>query len=297
MTGMTFREENLALFLWLCRERYEIKLRRDEGRAYPWTKDPILAGHHFCNVFRRDDKTSVVIHRLIREQVGKQDMLRAAILARVVNKHSTIPGAWAIRNAEPNRLEECLKANGINTNAYRLNTPKGLNSFAGVAELALTDTGSWGETLAEADSLRRAHELMCAHSRIGSFVVYQVILDLLDCGYWAGPFDSSWALAGPGAYRGGQFLRGDERISHWESGDFRPDRDEKLQAEMPALLAEATERVGSAWPADWPRFTVHETEFMLCELDKYVRQRAGTGGGRRYRPPEPQSATLDLFGG
>jgi hypothetical protein len=43
-------------FFAYARERYWIKLRRDQGLPAPWTTDPILQQYRFCNVFRADDR-------------------------------------------------------------------------------------------------------------------------------------------------------------------------------------------------------------------------------------------------
>lgn len=291
---MEFVRERLEQFAWLCLERYRIKLQRDAGLPAPWTKDEVLATFHFCNVHRRDDKTSRVIYDLIRAQPSKERMLQAALLARVTNKATTIPGAWEVRLREPRKLAQYLRDNGINTNAYRFNTPHGLNSHDGVAEWALTDTGSLWWNLEAEPSMREAAMLMRDRTTLGPFLIYQVLLDLFDCGFWGEGFDDAWCSVGPGAYRGVAYLRGQEIGFDWQTKEYRVDGRGRQDddAILPPLLA-LTEAMQEFWPAEWPAFTLHETEFMLCEYDKYIRKSgAGSRSGRKYRA----QTNYDIFG-
>ena len=54
-----------------ARERYTMKLRREDttGRYIgpPWSDDPVLANHRFCNVFREDDRATVWLREHIRD--------------------------------------------------------------------------------------------------------------------------------------------------------------------------------------------------------------------------------------
>lgn len=284
LTG-EFLPERVNVFRWLCWERYQIKLRKDAGEPRPWTADPVLNKYHFCNVFRWMDRTSLVIHDIIRaEAPDGERMLQAAILGRVVNKAETIPGAWQLRHDEPWALASYLRERGVNTNAYRQNTPMGLNSIDGIEQMALVATRDWWRAVDRATTLQQAHQLITSHSRIGRFVSYQIALDLYDCDFWVDGFDSDWTLAGPGALRGCLYLLGRDVNRDWTASEFRKEVTWDLQARLLPMMRDLTHHIAATWPREWPAFTIHETEFMLCELDKWLRKREATKPtGRVYR--------------
>jgi hypothetical protein len=277
----------LERFSWFTRERYAIKLKRDAGRPRPWTEDPILAKYHFNNVFRGDDKTTQVILEVLQEAPDGVEQVRRAVLCRLINKASTIRPALAARGRGPDSLLACLQNDGINTQAYRINTPRGLNNLQGIVELGWDPPHSlYGQlsSTTQVRSLKDAHAVMRQYPFLVGFIGYQILLDLLAVGFWWPSFDASWVLAGPGAERGLRLLQGQPVDYDWQGGDFRRERRPSFMRSVPGLLADLTERLMQDWPAEWPPLTVHETEFMLCELDKYTRKLgAARPSGRLYR--------------
>lgn len=274
--------DRLAAFLWLCRERYAMRLRKEAGQPRPWTTDPLLNKYHFCNVHRKADKTSRVIQELICAQPDFHGRLSAAILGRLINRAGTIVSCWEVRE-DPGSLVVRMREKGVNTNAYRLNTPKGLNNLEGLAELIVEPRASLSERLERSTSLRQAHSEINKEPFIRGFVGYQIVLDLFDTGSWPEGFDGDWALAGPGACRGMMWLMGMVMDYDWTSAGFRADKGVFLQRMVP-LMKQLTAVIGEDWPRDWEPFSVHETEFMLCELDKWVRKQEATKpSGRIYK--------------
>lgn len=282
-----FIPAELERFSWFTQERYLIKLKKDAGLPPPWTVDYLLGKYHFNNVFRRDDKTSLLINEFIyaRTWSGDASMVEAAVFCRLINKASTIEPAWYARQHGLEALEDSLRRRGINTQAYRINTPEGLNSLAGVARLAYARRAALAEALGKARSLKDAHGIMNATPYLGGFMGYQILLDLLEAQFWDTEFDSAWALAGPGACRGVLHLQGHKLNYDWTSRrDFRKDAGPLLRA-MPELLNELTAFLMERWPWLDNPLTVHETEFMLCEWDKYVRKLAAPRPSGRLYPP------------
>ena len=274
--------DRLATFLWLCNERYTMRLRKESGQPPPWTADPLLNKYHFCNVHRKADRTSRVVHELIRAQPDFSGRLSAAILGRLINRVRTIEACWEVRG-NGQALVEQMREKGVNTNAYRLNTPRGLNSLEGLAELILEPRERLSERLERSSSLQQAHSEIDRERFIRGFVGYQIVLDLLDTESWPKGFDGDWALAGPGACRGMMWLMGMTMDYDWTSAGFRADKGLFLQRTGP-LMKQLTEVVRASWPSNWEPFSIHETEFMLCELDKWVRKNESTKpSGRLYR--------------
>lgn len=191
------------------------------------------------------------------------------------------------RDAAPEVLLHHLTSLGVNTNAYRLNTPHGLNALSGLVELIQQDRQALALELAPCSSLEQAYHVLNRVPYIRGFVGYQVLLDLYDNKAWPESFDGSWSLAGPGACRGMGWLMGQDLNYDWTSSEFRLDKGKFLQ-DMPRLMTLLTGIVQANWPKDWPEFTIHETEFMLCEADKWLRkQLTSRPSGRLFRKGKP----------
>lgn len=279
--------ERLDLFSWLLEERWLIKERRDNGQPGPWTLDPILAKYHFCNVFRAHDRTSRVIYAQTKKETDAVGQLTAVFAGRLINKASTLTTLYASdwRRMSEQDLAEFLVQNGINTNAYRINTPQGLNSRSGIAELirkALDFAPERTRKLLAATSLQEAQVFFDSLPFVGRFIGYQIIQDLADNGFWPSGFDVSHVVAGPGAVRGYLWLTGVEQDPRWESAGFRHDRIKTTRVLAELAIPDLTTILREKWPSYRPLISVHETEFMLCELDKYVRKSTGAASGRLF---------------
>lgn len=281
MNDFILVEDKFQNFLWFCKERYNIKLRKEAGLPRPWTEDEILDKRHFCNVFRSDDKTSKVIFSLIKAQSTPQLKIEAAILGRRINSHVTIPLAWDRRH--DSNLPELLAEYGINSNAYKLHTPRGLNNFAGIAEICSTERRMLSIQLVSCKSLQAAHNYLAMIKFLVGFTGYQIILDLLQTNFWDDQFDAEWVFCGPGASRGADCLTGEDKGEyHWRK-NATGRLSEAEQNHLRRYCIFLYKKVMEEWPTEWPDFTIHEAEFMLCEFDKYNRKKNGAPGGRIYR--------------
>lgn len=123
-TDLVFVKARVEQFFWLARERYQIKLRKDAGLPRPeWTTDPLLSKYHFCNVFRADDRVSRAVRALAD---AWEDPVAAVLQGRLANREGTVMAL--AHHRYPATVERFMSAcldHGINTNAYRLNTPEG----------------------------------------------------------------------------------------------------------------------------------------------------------------------------
>lgn len=76
---------------------------------------------------------------------------------------------------------------------------------------------------------------------------------------------------------------GEEAQTDWDAPGYG-----SVTKDLPWLLALMRQLARRAtypenWPEGYPRWSVHEAEFMLCEFDKYKRKSAGVTSGRKYR--------------
>lgn len=231
----------------------------------------MLAAGRFCNVWREHDKTSVVILDILRRH-KPQVRPALAVGLRLINRHATL---LDFRHGEPLRQElGRLVSVGINTNAYRINTPLGLNNKTGVLlflDRAQEAHSALAAVANQAVSFRQLHAEVQALSGLGSFIAYQALLDLRDLSMLRTKDD--WAYPGPGAARGLARLAGTYKEARWDAKEYRLDsRTNSAAPELVDRLLELTPVLREI--LGWDRWSVHETEGWLCEWDKYERLRA-----------------------
>lgn len=294
MAELTFVPEEVERFWWFSRERYQILLNRQAGRPWPWTDDVHLQTRQFCNVFRSDDKTSQAVARL----AGRIGPFHGAVVGRLINKPETLDLISYLRDVRP-----AVEARGLNTNAYRLNTPLGLNQAEGL--YLMMDAARpklirihLAKNIPEA--LRVLREVPC----LGGFVGYQVALDLVEFGFFVPDFVDDWTYPGLGADRGAATLLGrrEDTFRHgvetWQNRK-RPGPEKLATTDLKTLQTQAVIRqllVDSRDPSRWPwvdrPWSIHEAEGQLCEYDKYVRCLSGSMGGRRFRAPTRETEEI-----
>lgn len=288
MRPVVFNKERLARFIWLCHERYQIKLRKEAGEPQPWTADPILQRYHFCNVHSYDDKTSRAIHALINAQEEPRRRVAAAIMGRYVNKASSIAPCWEVWRSPTGNLADAIRKHGLNANAYKIHTPKGLFQPDGVALAMEGVTEDLCDRVTATTDMPSAIKVLRELHGTGGFNGYLIALDLLRCGHWSPTFNGEYAFMGPGAYRGAchisgddvKYIRTDERASSsWRQAKGGPE----VQAWGQRFMRSLARKVSEGWPPSWQPFTIHESEFMLCEHDKHVRKQIAGGSGRLYQ--------------
>lgn len=273
-------------YLWLAKERYRIKLRRDRGLEPPWTEDPILQKYHFCNVFRKDDKTSVAIMERCRRAESYSDQLMESVVGRYINRPDSLemlPEDWLYWNKR--QFREWLDTIKLNINAYKIHTPIGINNRNGITDLIFRELERSEDTtrsLLKASGFRAAWNIL--QDRIYPFAGYQIALDLLETDFWPDSFQGyDWTHVGTGAWRGILLMvsQPDDYESWYKKHDSGCPTN--LKPDMYKAIETIRDEMQERWPSKWPTFTIHETQFMLCEYDKYVRKSSGRTTGRIFR--------------
>lgn len=298
----------LGQFFAFARERERIRLLKEAGEPWPWSGNPVLQQYRFCNIFRRDDRTSRFIQTLITPAGYGDAFLGAILIARWFNRIETIEKlrerparmpyfkdnllySWSLNihdwsQAIRDRLKD---VHPLTTGAYIIKTPNGMNKLDGLR---------WclHEVLPKAQELQRdfternisiedATKRLAEFPFLGGFMSYEVVSDLVECGLMAeAPDRLTWANPGPGATRGVSWL-----IHGHNTG--RPSRDTCLKA-IRWLVQEANDTRANQWPTAWPAWTAREAEHTLCEFDKFKRAMVNDQRlKRRYTPPENQRKT------
>lgn len=278
-------------FFMLARERYNILLRRRAGEPWPWTKDTHLQTWRFTNIFREDDKTTTWLRENIRDplnekandDVGKLKLVEAVMIFRWFNRIGTamIIKDLLLENWDSVEAFRRLRNEPtIFTGAYIVIGQPFMPKLNGV--LAAIDNARpklpplvprWGATLEDAwKDIKKIDYL-------GGFMAHEIVQDLRYTKVLENATDiDTWGNLGPGAIRGMSWLV----YGH----PYGFNNSVTQQKKMLALMAELLEmsRNPEYWPAEWPKWEMHQVEFLLCEVAKYYRAMQGHRQKRRYQP-------------
>lgn len=78
-------------FYDFCKERENIRRKREAGDPPPWSDDPVFQQGRFLNVFREDDKgTKAVLQFADPVKNSVPDLVHALFFARWCNQHTTL---------------------------------------------------------------------------------------------------------------------------------------------------------------------------------------------------------------
>lgn len=271
---------HLDRFWATARERESIRLRREEGLPKDrWTDDPVFKTGRFCNVWGQYDKTSVIIHDILRSAPLELKYPMSLALRLINHPRSLSSWSWDEASRDIRDHLRSVVYRGIHTNAYRINTPLGLNNREGV--LLLQDRALQNLTGFSMDGSVRfseLHKTLKEKTGTTDFITFQAALDLRYLGY-SGDVIDDWTYIGVGAVRGAKAVLGEPVQAEtwkrtaggaWWSG--RTDRNTADLKRAEGIIWEITERpqINGPW-------SVHETEGWLCEFDKYERLRIKMG--------------------
>jgi hypothetical protein len=284
----------LGRFLYWCRERHAIYLRRQAGKPRPWTDDEVLRSYFFTNPYRENDKVTAWFRENIRQPLRDDPrVLMATVIFRWFNLPET---AVTLMGPQPKiahkdwnllldwdptealgRLSAVRAAGSkIFTGAYLVNSPGRRSKLEAVVDRI---TGVWKarEWLSremlrgareDGGGLEFAHELLTRFEGLAGFTAYEVVCDLRYTMYLdRAPDVLTWCNIGPGARRGLYRVLGlDFPKGNNGAGCPRLLKPRQEMEEMRKLLATCYKRLG-----DMPRFEMREVEMSLCEFDKYER--------------------------
>lgn len=276
-----------------ARERYRIKLKRDAGESWPWSKDSHFQTWSFTNVHREMDKTTVWLRENIREPLIERyktdtkefvdlKIVESIMVFRWFNRISTgeiikdlLLNKWDSREAH----RRLVDVNPIFTGAYVIVGVPGQSKLDGVLEAidaALPQlpfmVPHWGTSLEETWK-----DLKTINYQ-GGFTAYEIVMDLRYTPVLEKAKDTMlWGNLGPGAIRGMSWvLYGNaDSLNNSVSG----------QKQMLSWMTELLEmsKLEENWPQIWPHWEMHEIEMWLCEHAKYMRSYEGYRQKRRYQ--------------
>ena len=302
--GLTYQQvdrgpdkKQLATYFRTAIEREKMRRLRAKGAGQPWTSDPILREHRFCNVYREQDKVTIWLRENWREPFADHPNLPFAMaLARLINWPPTLEEIGFPKRWRPDRVEDILlerKSLGdkVYTGAYLLGAvPAGLPRQTYLVRDVLTPLykdlkNRKGMVLRHdgiMDSLEVSWQWFRDRRGIGDFLAYEIVSDLRHTKYLnKAPDVNTWANPGPGALRGLTRLWGYQPRTQRIKGDDSFNFPKKLALDAMLDLILWSQQKLPKW---MPLWEMREVEHWLCEFDKYERIRLGQGVLEKFKP-------------
>lgn len=289
-------------FFRFLRERESIRLRKEAGRPWPWTENPILREWKFTNVRRYHDRTTVELRNNFYEPnfyADRKDILLNCAIYRYFGTHEFAsavgwrsyanPGFEEIKDIAFRRLGAKQR---VFTGAYVITN----GGIAGakpnvVIDMYLKNYYKKIPTLAEVPEIygwQKMSEFMHPMPGFGGtgFMTKEVLLDTMLTNFWGDPMIDEhgrpqsrpkdywqWTPVGPGS------LRGAARVKGVYPGKLGKPATREVIMELTRSATDA-----NLWPTEWGPLAPTDIQFQLCEFDKHERVRTGEGAPRsRYR--------------
>jgi hypothetical protein len=270
-------------------EREAIRLKRLQGKPWPWTLDPVLQTYRFTNVKRIHDRTTQwVLHNWYdthRDRPGTEQLLNCALF----RYFGTIEfaervgwcradGPWA-PHVKATAADMQTRGEKVYTGAYIISTggESGAKHNAIVDRYLLPLHAAAPELVKLARTSRSwqaVAEVMYKLPGFGGtgFMTKEVLQDAMLADVFGGKVvdAASWTPVGPGARRGLNRLYGRPVDAH--------SRPSECLEQIQYLLKQAPKHVGRHVLA--LELTAHDIQFVLCECDKYLRVKNGEGRPR-----------------
>ena len=308
-----FGETVINTFMRFIIERHKIFIRRYIGKYdRPWTKDWVLRDNKFTNIYRELDRGTVWLLDNIKGNDNQAEMLWNIFIYRWFNRVETIEKIggyqrfedWDHREFYAKLREVESTQGGVFTSAHMVT---GVN-FSGA---------SWGfgagsklknyvwlinelkkninevlETVQEQDTMEGLWVTLKRMNGIGSFVSYEVAVDINYCGI-VNLDENEWANPGPGCQRGINwiFTNLDENQTFGTEERYELEYKTTVQIggreraiEIMYWLQDihyeyCKENLGFDFMENYPYYplTMRNIEHSLCEFQKYFKTLLGIG--------------------
>lgn len=263
-------------------ERQAIFHRRTRNEAEPWTTDPILVEHKFCNTYRASDRVSQFLIRdvIYGDEISEHDeidTLLRIVLFRLFSRESTwhaltaATGGVTMRTFDRAYLADVLdsvsRRMSIYTGAFILcandaygQPSKHRNHLELVHHMFFRER--LGERLMTASNLGEVYRHLLEFPLIGPFMAYQIAIDL-NYSPVINFDEDDFTMPGPGA------LRGIRKVFR-DTGTLTL---KQIVHQMVDRQEEEFERLGLHFQDLFGR-RLHaiDCQGLFCEIDKYSRK-------------------------
>lgn len=272
----------IAEFVRFIKEREKVRVAKEAGKPWPWTKDEILQVYRFCNVRREDDAvTRWIADNWRTPHATDPDLWFAMVVARLFNKSATLgaigyPVPWRPATVKRKLVE--LRTKGPIFNAAYIVSTNGkpgdkLNYLFDQVFAPLWSDRRFLRPHAS-ETLARYHRQLMEYDGLGNFMAAQIIADMKYVAPLAHSEDwSTWAAPGPGSSRGLNRLYARPVGEPWGRAGEWLGALQRLGAVVAPMIAPLV-------------LHMQDLQNCLCEFDKYERVRLGEGYPKQlYRAP------------
>lgn len=269
------------LLIYWIRERYRILTKKQEGLPSPWSEDRVFQTTYFCNVRREDDKVTKWIRNFYSPHVNHPFFEYNIILSRFLNWPLSLKGLGFVESHDPVELQKTLEGWAearfqVWGGAYLITThgmkmPKATYLARNVLGSAV-DVLEHGRAVVRGASCGAAAQVLERIEGVGSFLAAQIVADLKNTvGHPLMSSEDRWTFVspGPGSIRG---------VSWFCNGD---PKSRATPAYFSRRFEQVRQYVDATWPEEVPRIDNQDLQNCLCEFDKYMRVRNGTGRSKR----------------
>lgn len=288
--------EQEKLFWHWVNERHRITVKRQQGKPWPWTADPILQKYKFTNVFRRLDRETEHLVKRIAALKGNSSRLRIfrhSVAFRLFCWHETydtlnragVLDTWDRAAAHKAIAERDHKQ--VFTGAYIIPNMGETRPKVDLILDALThlwcDAPALLQEMRWHNSIQHAVDLFRRYRGVGGFIGYELACDLTYFPILNKAEDMfTWANPGPGAHRGLNRLFGRKMSTRGRTDQANKD----MQRLLLASKRKANKHV--------PPMQMRDIEHSLCEFDKYMRVHNGEEKRPKgvYRPGKKCATNL-----
>lgn len=268
--------DSKELLLYWIKERYDILLKRENGVAKPWSEDEVFQRTYFCNVRREDDRVTRWIRNYYSPRVDDRMFEYNIILSRFLNWPPTLEKIGYATRHTPDDLLAMLEGfageGKVWGGAYVITThgiPMKKDRY--LTHRVLEGVSTRVDLLKRYTTCQGIGLYLQEFEGIGSFLSGQVVADLKNT---AGhPLNSAedkdtFVTPGPGSIRG---------LGWYHYGDHTKVSESMFMEHFKALRSQ----VDREWPEGVPVIDNQDLQNCLCEYDKYMRVRNGTGRSKR----------------
>lgn len=278
---------NEALDFWaFVKERAEIYWKKEIRKdPFPWTENPTLREHKFCNVQRHLDAGTQKLLKYVIENdaLAPEQKIINIVFYRMFNskRHFEIFGwidNWTSDTYEAvmNECKCCIKEGiKIFNNAYAIRAPKPKYEHI-INALANADYSKIFKAVQNSVPEKAINVIKEEVKHCGDFIAGQIYLDCTYstelCPIWTG---DDFLIIGPGALEGLKIMCGedfgglypDSIVRHiWEGQPYIP-----TIRSYPRLSRYTNGRL-----------SLMDIQHCLCEYRKYLKWREGKGMCRKY---------------
>jgi len=271
-------DDLVDLLAYWIKERECVRAHHDAGGPKPWSKDPVFQRTYFCNVHREDDTVTKWI-RANWSKPAHRNFEFAMCFARLFNYIPTLElvgfpenSDW-LEEAIGKITERSLEKKKVWGNAYVVTThgiPTSKLEYAlrMLNDIAVQSHSLWVE-MHRCKYLEEAHEIIMRFEGFGSFMAAQVVADIknthghplsLAKDWW------NWSAPGPGSMRGLEWVYR-RRIT--------PSEYSSVMKDLHVLVEKLVYPI---------HMCEQDLQNCLCEFDKYMRVKSGTGRSKRSYP-------------